>query len=413
MSLTTTERPKSTGKSISALILFVLAVILTIPATIGQWGHQTLLDETTYIETVGPLASSPEVQEAISGAVTDAVLDRVDTKDNVDKLITGLFPDQPILQNLSAPIAAGINSGIATLVDRFVASDRFQELWLKLNIALQKGIVSILQGTDSGPIQLKGDEVVLDISTLLTEVQTYLVDQGVSVAGAITIPDTDRTVVLAEAPVLAQVRTIYSITSPVLTFLPALVAALFALSIWLARRRARMIVATGIALLLSGLGIAQAVTAGGEAFVNQLSGTVFAPASSVLWDTLFKYLFQSGVSIALLGAIVIVAGWLAGRTSSARWVRGHLNRGFSDLSGRLPDSLQGVLAGPIVPVRWLIMAFGTFLILISGVLSTGTVWSVTALVAGLMTVAQLLAARPGEEQIAIETVEVVEIVEAE
>jgi hypothetical protein len=409
MSLATSDRQKSTGKSISALILFILAVVLTIPATIGQWGHQTLIDENRYIETVGPLASSPEIQEAVSDAVKDAVLDRIDTKANVDKLITGLFPDQPLLQNLSAPIAAGINSGVSSLIDRFVASDRFQELWLNLNIALQRGIVGILQGNESGPIQLEGDNVVLDISTLLTDVQTYLVDQGISVAANVPIPETDRQIVLAEAPVLAQVRTIYSITSPILTFLPALVAALFALSIWLARRRARMIVASGIALLLSGLAITQAVNAGGDAFVNQLAGSVFAPASSILWDTLFAYLLQNGQAIALLGVITIVAGWLAGRTSSARWVRGHLNRGLSDISGRLPDSLSGVLTSAIVPIRWLIMALGVILLLITGNLSTGTVWSVTALVAGLMTVAQLLAARPSDGSAASETVEVVEI----
>lgn len=409
MSLATNDRQKSTGKSISALILFILAVVLTIPATIGQWGHQTLIDENRYIETVGPLASSPEIQEAVSDAVKDAVLDRIDTKANVDKLITGLFPDQPLLQNLSAPIAAGINSGVSSLIDRFVASDRFQELWLNLNIALQRGIVGILQGNESGPIQLEGDNVVLDISTLLTDVQTYLVDQGISVAANVPIPETDRQIVLVEAPVLAQVRTIYSITSPILTFLPALVAALFALSIWLARRRARMIVASGIALLLSGLAITQAVNAGGDAFVNQLAGSVFAPASSILWDTLFAYLLQNGQAIALLGVITIVAGWLSGRTSSARWVRGHLNRGLSDISGRLPDSLSGVLTSAIVPIRWLIMALGVILILITGNLSTGTVWSVTALVAGLMTVAQLLAARPSDDSAVIETVEVVEI----
>ncbi len=409
MSLTTSDRPKSAGKSISALILFILAVVLTIPATIGQWGHQTLMDEDRYIETVGPLASSPEVQEAVADAVKDAVLDRIDTKDNVDKLLTGLFPDQPILQNLSAPIAAGINSGISSLIDRFVASDQFQELWLKLNIALQRGIVAILQGNDSGPIQLQGDEVVLDISSLLNDVQTYLVDQGISIAANVPIPETDRQIVLVEAPVLAQVRTIYSITSPVLSFLPALVAALFALSIWLARRRARMIVASGIALLLSGLAITQAVNAGGEAFVNQLAGSVFAPASSVLWDTLFSYLLQDGHAIALLGVIVIVAGWLAGRTSSARWVRGHLSRGLSDISGRLPEAAQGVLASAIVTVRWLIMALGVVLLLLAGVLSSGTVWSVTALVAGLMTVAQLLSVRPGQGPVAIEVVEIAEV----
>lgn len=79
------------ARSISSLIVFVLAAALTIPALVGHWGHRTVIDAGRYIETVGPLASSPEVQEAVADAVTQAVLDKVDTEKQVDELLTGLF----------------------------------------------------------------------------------------------------------------------------------------------------------------------------------------------------------------------------------------------------------------------------------------------------------------------------------
>ena len=394
------------GKSIASLIVFVLAVILTIPALVGHWGHRTVIDAGRYIETVGPLGTSPEVQEAVATAVKDAVLERVDTEKQVDELLGGLFPDRPVVQSLSAPIAAGINSAIGALIDRFVESDAFESLWITLNTELQRGLVAILSGDSDGVVRLEGNEIVLDISSLLGEVQQYLVDEGITAAASITIPDSDRTIVLAESPALAQIRFVYSLTSPLLEWFPVIIAALFALSIWLSRRRARTVVATGVVLVVSGLLVWQGLNIGEGAFVDQLAGTVFAPASAVFWTTLFAYLVAGTKAVTLLGVAVIVAGWLSGRTSSARYLRGHLTRGLGEISGRLPEGLQGSLAGSISWLRWVVYGIGIVIVMISDVLSPSSVLWTVALTAGLVTLTELLAVPP---RITVEVVEVVEI----
>ena len=72
-----------------------------------------------------------------------------------------------------------------------------------------------------------------------------------------------------------------------LAWVPLLLAALFALAIWLARRKGRMVLATGVALIaMTGatkflLDYAQTI------FTNQLAGTIFAPASQAFWDPFF------------------------------------------------------------------------------------------------------------------------------
>lgn len=407
MTEATASRTRWGGRSIASLLVFILAVILTIPALVGHWGHRTVIDAGRYIETVGPLGTSPEVQEAVATAVKDAVLERVDTEKQVDELLTGLFPDRPIVQNLSAPIAAGINSAIGALVDRFVASDAFETLWIELNTAIQRGAVAILSGETDGTVRLEGDRIVLDISSLLGDVQEFLVNEGITAAGSITIPDNDRTIVLAEAPALAQIRFIYSLTSPILEYIPIVIAALFALSIWLARRRARTAVATGIALLVSAVLVWQGLNIGEEVFVDQLAGTVFAPASQIFWSTLFTYLVAGTKAVGLLGIAVIVAGWLSGRTSSARYLRGHLVRGLGEISGRMPEGLQGSLAGSIAWVRWVVYALGVIIVMLTDVLSpTSVLWTV-ALTAGLITLAELLAVPPRAE--VVEVIEVIEI----
>lgn len=396
------------GKSIASLIVFVLAVILTIPALVGHWGHRTVIDAGRYIATVGPLGTSTEVQEAVGAAVKDAVLERVDTEKQVDELLSGLFPDRPVVQNLSGPIAAGINSAIGALIDRFVESEAFEQLWITLNTGLQRGLVAILSGETDGTIRLEGDKIVLDLSSLLGEVQQYLVDEGITAAANITIPDNDRTIVLAESPALAQIRFVYSLTSPLLEWFPVIIAALFALSIWLSRRRARTVVATGVVLVVSGLLVWQGLNVGEGAFVDQLAGSVFAPASAIFWATLFSYLVAGTKAVGLLGVAVIVGGWLGGRTSSARYLRGHLTRGLGEISGRLPEGLQGSLEGSISWLRWVVYAIAVVIVMISDVLSPSSVLWTVALTAGVVTLMELLAVPP-RVTVEVVDVEVVEI----
>ena len=76
---TTTEdlqapQQNGTARSIAAGICLVLAVLLTTPAAVAYWGQRTLTDTQRYIDTVGPLIESPEVQEAIVTTVTECDL---------------------------------------------------------------------------------------------------------------------------------------------------------------------------------------------------------------------------------------------------------------------------------------------------------------------------------------------------
>ena len=277
-----TKQRKIGVRSVAALLIFIIALLLTPVALIGHWGHRTVIDTSRYLETVGPLASDPAVQESISEAVTNAITSQIDTEELVGGLIGNIVKNPAIQEKLSGPIAAGINGLIGEAVSTFVASDAFETIWITVNTAVQKSVLLILEGKEGGPVSLQGDEVILDISPLITAVQQNLVDRGVTVAANIPIPEIDKQVVLFSSPALAQLRTLYSLSSPVLAWFPLLLAALFALAIWLARRKGRMVLATGVALIaMTGatkflLDYAQTI------FTNQLAGTIFACLPGIL-----------------------------------------------------------------------------------------------------------------------------------
>ncbi len=382
------------ARSIASLLIFALATILMPVALVGHWGHRTVIDSERYIETVGPLIEQPEVQAAVATAVTDAVIAKVDTKGQVEGLLTKLFPDSSFTTQLASPIATGINGLIGDLVTKFVASDQFAAVWIKLNVAAQKGLVAVLEGGQEGPVQVVGDNVVLDISSALTAIQTHLVDNGISAAASVTVPQADRQIVLMSAPALSQVRFVYSLTSPILQWFPLVIAAMFALSIALARRRPRTAGATGFVLVAVGGLLTIGMGIGQGAFVDQLSATPFAAAANVFWETLFTYLVAGIQALLVLGLVVIAAAWFAGRTRLARTARGQVVKGLGEISARMPAGLEplGAALRPVVGhVRWAIYLLAGLALVLGSMASVASMLWLSALVAGLVTVVQLLA----------------------
>lgn len=393
------KRARWGARSIASLLIFVLATILTPIALIGHWGHHTVIDADRYIETVGPLASTPEVQEALSLAVTNAIVDRVDTKTQVQSLLDNLFPNSSFTDALAAPLAAGVNSLIGNLVDRFVHSEQFQTLWIELNRGVQRGVVAVLEGRQDGAIRLQGDQIVLDMTTALQKVQQYLVDNGVSAVANVTIPEVNRQIVLVDAPQLAQIRFVYALTSPILAWFLFILAGLFLLSILLARRRPRTVVATGIVLVIAALLVRWVMAAVEQVFVDQLSTTVFASASHAFYSTLFVYLLDGIRATIVLGLVLIVAGWFAGTTSWALTLRGHVKRGLASIGRRMPGGVAGLgsaLSGGARYVRWAIYAVVLLVLLITQNGSVeGLLWG-AAIAAGLVALLEILINVPDE-----------------
>ncbi|MDO8733344.1 MAG: hypothetical protein Q7L55_12365 [Actinomycetota bacterium] len=340
------------ARSIASLLIFVIAVLLTPLSVVGHWGHQTVTDAEQYIATVGPLASDPAIQQAVGEEVTAALVARIDTESLVSQFLGSLVKNPNINAQLSSPIAAGINSLIGTAVDKFLASSAFQNVWIKTNEAAQRSALALLEGKEAGIIQTNGDKVVLDITTLLTAVQTQLVESGLSIAANVTIPPTGHQIVLFETPLLAQVQTVYSFTSPILEWLPLLVAALFALSIALARKRPRIVVTLGIVLALEALLLMLSMNMTETAVQLQLGRTGLGLALSAFWSTFFAYLLNGLQALLMLGVFTAIAGWYAGSSRLAMLKRERVSAGLHELGAQVPAGLNTFVRSYSLFLKW-------------------------------------------------------------
>ena len=382
-----------TARSIASLLVFVLAALLTPVAIVGHWGHRTFNDPEQYLATVVPLASDVAVQESLSTAISDAILAQVDTEELVSGFLGNLIENSPLTEALAGPISAGIESLIREAVARAVTSEEFAKAWRQLNEVAQKSLVAVLSGEPSGPVDIRGDELVLDISELVTGIQQRLVDQGITAAANITIPDNNREIVLFSSPALGQIRTIYAFTNPILEWALVIVAALFLLSFALARRRVRTITVLGGYLVVLGIALQFALAQAATSFNNQLEGTLFGAAAEAFWTIFAAYLLDGLASAVVLGIVLLVAAWFSSNTSTGRTARGAVLNGLRTIGESLPESFAGI-AGAVTrnttTVLWVIAVLWVFLVFQGQAFNLDTGFWVTLLALGFLTVLGIL-----------------------
>jgi hypothetical protein len=367
----------------------VVAALLTTPAGVAYWGQRTLNDGQRYLDTVGPLVDSPQVQEAISTKVIDAIEAQVDIEAILNDVFAGVITDRPRLQELVGPLSGAVDGLIEREVREFVASDAFADVWVRVNTRAQQTLVRVLKGESTGAVSAQGDQVVLDVSDVIDQVKARLVARGLTVVQNVPIPETDKQIVLLDAPQLDRARTIYAFANPLARWLIVVVVALYLAAFLLARRRPRMTVIVGVVVAANALLVAFCLSVGRQLFIDKLAGSDFGPASAVFYDTLLSYLERGWKVLLWLGLILVVAGWFTGSNRLGTAVRSTVSGGLQTVGAALADGPVGG-AGRWVAgnARWLRVVIGVLGVV---VLLWGNDLSPTRLLWSLLLVVVLLA----------------------
>jgi hypothetical protein len=387
---TTAPARRTRWRSIAAAVCVVVAALLTVPAGIAFWGQRTLNDGQRYLDTVGPLVESPQVQEAISTKAINAIEAQVDVEAILNDAFAGVITDRPRLQKLVGPLSGAVNGLIEREVREFVASDAFADVWIRVNTRAQQGLVRVLKGDTSGAVSVQGDQVVLDVSDVIDQVKARLIARGLTVVQNVPIPDTDKQIVLLDAPQLERAQTIYAFANPLARWLIVVVAALYLAALLLARRRPRMTVTIGVVLAANALLVALCLSVGRQLFIDKLAGSVFGPASAVFYDTLLSYLERGWKVLLWLGLILVVAGWFTGPNATGTAVRSAVSGGLQTVGAALADGpVGGTGRWAAANARWLRVVIGVLGVV---VLLWGNDLSPSRLLWSLVLVVVLLAA---------------------
>ncbi|WP_033213604.1 membrane protein [Kitasatospora phosalacinea] len=338
-------------RSFFAVLLIVLAAVLTPLGVVAAWSKSQVTDTDRFVSTMAPLASDPSVQGAVANRVTTAVMQQLPITD----LINDAAPnDRPLLDAALGKLGPALTSGLTGFVHdqvlRFVRSDAFATVWTGVLRNSHAAFDKVLTGQGGGAVQVKGDTVSLDLAPVVAAVKDRLVAGGLGLASKIPEVHTDYTLVQSDAVRKAQtglrLLDLAGFWVPVL----ALLCAVGGIALAARHRRATVWAALGMAAGAGVLGIGLSVFR--AIYLDKLPADVDQAAAMAVYDTLVRYLRAAIRMVLALGVVIALAAWLTGAGRRAGWVR-HLWRSGPGAVRQAAEGI-GMRLGPVGPFvhRW-------------------------------------------------------------
>ncbi|GAA2135641.1 hypothetical protein [Glycomyces algeriensis] len=306
-------RGKRAARWAGSVALLVLAAIVLVLASVTVFARNEILNTDRFAATMAPLYKDEEVRAAIAVRVNGAVNKALDTEklvaEAIDAVQTKGGPD--VLDRLAVPLASGIDSFIDKQVTAVVYSDQFTELWREATLRAHTSLVALLNGDSGGALELKGQDLVLDLGPLVERVKNRMVEAGFGLAERIPAVSVNFTIAQSEA--FPKLRVAASLLDAASWILPIAGLALLAAGIAVAPNRRRGLLIGALCLAVGMLLLSAGLTIGRGAFLAGLGDGVQSQQAAVnVYDTLTRFLKGAAETITVLAVIVALACWVTG-----------------------------------------------------------------------------------------------------
>lgn len=322
------------ARGFGAGALLALGALLLPGAVVAHWATTQLLDAERFVASLAPLADDPAVQDLVIEEVSALVDEEVDISGVTSDLLTQLGGAldlgpraEAALELLSEPVAAGVRSLVTDVVGDVVRSPAFSAAWeTSLELAHREAI-GLLSGSPESLLQADADGTLsLPLAPVVSSVREALVERGVPFAAA--IPDSDRTVVIAQVDSLPAARAVFQVGTGIGVWLPWVTAGILLGALLLSGRRqatlrtAGVVILVMVGLLAIGAWIARTALA---AYVGPQSADV----TDAILEATIGQAAPAVLAIATIALLAIAVGW---------WL------GASPRAGRARASASGILA---------------------------------------------------------------------
>src|SRR6266498_2628804 len=315
----------STRRGVLVWSLYVLATILLFVSSLTVWAEVQLLNNQAWANSSTQLLANDEVRGAIAQKLSDGLFERVD----VEAQLRERLP--PRAKGAAGALAATLQNTVGPeAADKLLQRPRVQTLWQNLNKRAHAGVVKVLEGEDigkNGNVSTANGAVTLDLRPAITKLATRLGVEDKLKANA--DPNAGQLVIMKSSQ-LEAAQTAVKILKALTSLLVIAVFALYALAIYLAQGRRRLLLgATGASLVFVGLVVGFLRGFLGGVIVDSLVKTeANKHPVSVIWAVETNVLQDIGILLVVYGAIVLLATVLAGPNRPAAALRRWLAPSF-------------------------------------------------------------------------------------
>lgn len=406
------REPSTWWRTALATFLIVVACLLAPVSVFSVWAKGEVTDTSRYVATVAPLASDPEVQQAVTTRITQEIFKYIDVKSLATETVNTIASNrnltptqQAALQALTGPLTSGVESFTESTINKVVTSQAFADAWTQANYVAHNQIMALLSGDDTGAVAVKNNEVTLDLGDVITQVKTKLVAQGFTIAEK--IPAIDTQIVLFQSDQIGKLQMAYSALDAMGFWLPILVVAVGLLGVLAAKVRRRAFIGLGIGIVLSMAFIAIALNVGRAVYLSNLPPTMDKDAATAVYDA-FAVFLESGIQAGMaIGFVLALAGLLTGPSRLAVGLRGIAKKGAAlcqrglERVGASIATAREFVAAQATAIRIVLVVLAVIFVAIQEYRTPGLViWSTVVLLVGLFIV-QILASGVGEDGKAI------------
>ena len=214
------------------------------------------------------------------------------------------------LQALASPIAGLAQGFVGTAAENLLARPRIQDAFVDLAVLSQQQFIKVLHG-DTQAVDTSNGNVVLDIRPLVLKLGDRF---GFVTNLAAQIPPGAGQVTILEADNLDTAQKITHWLEQIANFVWIFALAAFVGAIWLARGRRRQEVRSlGIGLVVVGVIVLVVRWLAGKYVVDQLVATdSMRPAVHNAWQIITQSLAAAGWVALVVGILVAIGAWLVG-----------------------------------------------------------------------------------------------------
>lgn len=296
----------------AAIALIVIGCALLPLAVLSAWVHRVVYDAGEYVDTVGPLADEPAIQRAVARRTT-AELSRLA---DVDRFLADLPPE---VQQFDPVLRSGLDELIDNVTLDLIRSDEFQQIWRDLNQDAHPQLKFLLSGEGDAPgLKTEGDQVVLDLEPLVRELAGRLRDLHIPGLTRDRLHDIDARIVIVQSSSLDTTQGLVRLLDHLAYVLPLAILACFGGAIALSRNRRRALMGTAVAFAFTSGVLLATIGAARRLYLNFLSDTgVSKSAAREAYDVLVAFLRSAFTIGFLVGAVVALGAWFAGRERRA------------------------------------------------------------------------------------------------
>jgi len=265
-----------------SLVLFCIIIV---------WLNRTLTDTNTYVSTVAPLVTKPDIQNFIAAKASETLLKNAPGPDVAVALLTPAQLTGETPQQLQADVAKIVNDSVLQIV----SSPQFHTVWQNTNTSAHAQLVSQLNSNSS--------ELSLDLSPLVQDVVAELkTTQLAPISDKIDLP-ADAGKINLKGGSIAKVHQYYKLFQAATliivgaTVLSIVLCVILSVQHW--RTIRRILVGTGIISLVLAIALQapSIIKPAGADAATQKAALAFAAA---LFHNLQQFLLIFGIACIVL-----------------------------------------------------------------------------------------------------------------